>query len=145
MGARRNLYASETNQTYVSLLLEMFSNIIQYQYTGNARLVYAIVRRQEVCTHVFCGRGAGSWPRPGFCFLFFFVSCSFFDVIFCALFFVVVCLFVLVFMCSYCHTAPARCKRLVSDHEKENKEPACMRGSPFTPSLLAYIHVFFLQ
>eukprot|EP00904_Undaria_pinnatifida_P010228 jgi/Undpi1/6335/HiC_scaffold_20.g08818.m1 len=43
----RNLYSSETNQTYVSLLLEMFSNIIQYQYTGNARLVYAIVRRQE--------------------------------------------------------------------------------------------------
>lgn len=44
----RNLYASEANQTYVSLLLEMFSNIIQYQYVGNAHLVYAIVRRQEV-------------------------------------------------------------------------------------------------
>lgn len=44
----RNLYASEMNQTYVSLLLEMFSNIIQYQYTGNAHLIYAIVRRQEV-------------------------------------------------------------------------------------------------
>ncbi|CAN0517547.1 unnamed protein product, partial [Ectocarpus sp. 12 AP-2014] len=42
-----NLYASEANQTYVSLLLEMFSNIIQYQYVGNAHLVYAIVRRQE--------------------------------------------------------------------------------------------------
>ncbi|CAN0577708.1 unnamed protein product, partial [Ectocarpus sp. 12 AP-2014] len=40
-----NLYASEANQTYVSLLLEMFSNIIQYQYVGNAHLVYAIVRR----------------------------------------------------------------------------------------------------
>ncbi|CAM9359429.1 unnamed protein product, partial [Hapterophycus canaliculatus] len=38
---------SESNQTYVSLLLEMFSNIIQYQYVGNAHLVYAIVRRQE--------------------------------------------------------------------------------------------------
>lgn len=46
--ARRNLRASESNQTYVSLLLEMFSNIVQYQYTGNARLVYAVVRRQEV-------------------------------------------------------------------------------------------------
>ncbi|CAM9734928.1 unnamed protein product [Ascophyllum nodosum] len=43
-----NLYASETNQTYVSLLLEMFSNIIQYQYAGNAHLMYAIVRRQEI-------------------------------------------------------------------------------------------------
>ena len=32
----------------MSLLLEMFSNIIQYQYVGNAHLVYAIVRRQEV-------------------------------------------------------------------------------------------------
>lgn len=44
----RNLYASEANQMYVSLLLEMFSNIIQYQYVGNAHLVYAIVRRRDV-------------------------------------------------------------------------------------------------
>lgn len=49
----RNLYASEANQTYVSLLLEMFSNIIQYQYVGNAHLIYAIVRRQEVRAGVF--------------------------------------------------------------------------------------------
>ena len=70
MCARRNLYSSETNQTYVSLLLEMFSNIIQYQYTGNARLVYAIVRRQEVS----CGLNDPAW----FCFGGSFHSVSFF-------------------------------------------------------------------
>lgn len=34
----------------MTLILEMFSNIIQYQYAGNAHLVYAIVRRKEVTT-----------------------------------------------------------------------------------------------
>lgn len=33
---------------YVSLLLEIFNNIVQYQYGGNAHLVYAIVRRKKV-------------------------------------------------------------------------------------------------
>lgn len=40
---------------YVSLLLEMFSNIIQYQYGGNAHLIYAIVRRKEASV---AGRGS---------------------------------------------------------------------------------------
>lgn len=44
----------------MSLLLEMFSNIIQYQYVGNAHLVYAIVRRQEVRG----GGGAAYCTRP---------------------------------------------------------------------------------
>lgn len=50
----RKLYSSETNQTFVSLLLEMFSNIIQYQYVGNAHLIYAIVRRKEVRFSLSC-------------------------------------------------------------------------------------------
>ena len=42
------LYAAEANHVYVSLLLELFNNVIQYQYGGNAHLVYAIVRRKPV-------------------------------------------------------------------------------------------------
>jgi len=44
----RFLYASEGNHIYVAMLLETFNNIVQYQYEGNANLVYAIVRRREV-------------------------------------------------------------------------------------------------
>ena len=44
----RFLYASEGNHAYVSLLLETFNNIVQYQYEGNVNLVYAIVRRKGV-------------------------------------------------------------------------------------------------
>ncbi|CAM9839152.1 unnamed protein product [Scytosiphon promiscuus] len=65
-----NLYSSESNQTYVSLLLEMFSNIIQYQYVGNAHLVYAIVRRQEAFESLYeldlpaaVAAASNAWPR----------------------------------------------------------------------------------
>ncbi|KAJ8611150.1 hypothetical protein CTAYLR_003576 [Chrysophaeum taylorii] len=44
----RFLYQAETNHVYVALLLEIFNNIIQYQYSGNPHLVYAIVRRKVV-------------------------------------------------------------------------------------------------
>lgn len=43
----RFLYASESNHTYVVLLLETFNNIVQYQYEGNSDVVYAIIRRKE--------------------------------------------------------------------------------------------------
>ncbi|CAN0045672.1 unnamed protein product, partial [Phaeothamnion confervicola] len=43
----RVLYAAEANHVYVSLLLEIFNNLVQYQYSGNQHLVYAIVRRKE--------------------------------------------------------------------------------------------------
>lgn len=44
----RFLYQAEANHVYVALLLEIFNNIIQYQYGGNPHLVYAIVRRKAV-------------------------------------------------------------------------------------------------
>ena len=44
----RFLYASEGNHVYVSMLLETFNNIIQYQYEGNYNIVYAIMRRREL-------------------------------------------------------------------------------------------------
>jgi hypothetical protein len=44
----RFLYAAEGNHVYVSLLLETFNNIVQYQYEGNGNLIYAIVRRKEL-------------------------------------------------------------------------------------------------
>ncbi len=44
----RFLYAAEGNHVYVSLLLETFNNIVQYQYEGNGNLMYAIIRRKEL-------------------------------------------------------------------------------------------------
>jgi len=41
------LYSSEKAYRHIALLLEIFNNIIQYQYTGNQHLVYAIVRRKD--------------------------------------------------------------------------------------------------
>jgi hypothetical protein len=46
--SHRFLYAAEGNHVYVALLLEIFNNILQYQYTGNPHLVYSIVRRQKL-------------------------------------------------------------------------------------------------
>jgi hypothetical protein len=42
------LYAAEGNHVYVSLLLETFNNIIQYQYEGNGNLIYGIIRRRDI-------------------------------------------------------------------------------------------------
>uniref|UniRef100_A0A7S1C0L8 Dymeclin n=1 Tax=Corethron hystrix TaxID=216773 RepID=A0A7S1C0L8_9STRA len=41
------LYSGENAHRHLALLLEVFNNIIQYQYTGNQHLVYAIVRRKD--------------------------------------------------------------------------------------------------
>lgn len=41
------LYSGEYAYRHLALLLEVFNNIIQYQYHGNAHLVYAIVRRKD--------------------------------------------------------------------------------------------------
>jgi hypothetical protein len=46
--SHRFLYAAEGNHVYVALLLEIFNNVIQYQYTGNPHLIYSIVRRQKL-------------------------------------------------------------------------------------------------
>ncbi|CAM9755362.1 unnamed protein product [Chrysoparadoxa australica] len=42
------LYSAQANHTYVLLLVESFNNVIQYQYTGNPHLTYAIVRRRKL-------------------------------------------------------------------------------------------------
>ena len=41
------LYSSEKAYRHIALLLEIFNNIVQYQYIGNQHLVYAIVRRKD--------------------------------------------------------------------------------------------------
>lgn len=41
------LYSGEHAHRHLALLLEIFNNIIQYQYTGNHHLVYAIIRRKD--------------------------------------------------------------------------------------------------
>lgn len=41
------LYSGEFAYRHLALLLEVFNNIIQYQYHGNTHLVYAIVRRKD--------------------------------------------------------------------------------------------------
>jgi len=46
--SHRFLYAAEGNHVYVALLLEVFNNVVQYQYAGNPHLVYAIVRRKAI-------------------------------------------------------------------------------------------------
>jgi len=41
------LYSGEFAYRHLALLLEVFNNVIQYQYHGNAHLVYAIIRRKD--------------------------------------------------------------------------------------------------
>jgi len=41
------LYSGDNAHRHLALLLEVFNNVIQYQYTGNQHLVYAIVRRKD--------------------------------------------------------------------------------------------------
>jgi len=42
------LFSSKLAYKNLSLLLEVFNNMIQYQYTGNQHLVYALIRRKDV-------------------------------------------------------------------------------------------------
>lgn len=46
------LYSGELAYRHLALLLEVFNNIIQYQYHGNAHLVYAVVRRKDAFGHL---------------------------------------------------------------------------------------------
>ena len=46
------LYSGEHAHRHLALLLEVFNNIIQYQYHGNTHLVYAIVRRKDAFGHL---------------------------------------------------------------------------------------------
>lgn len=41
------LYSSRDAYKHLSLVLEVFNNMIQYQYTGNQHLVYALIRRKD--------------------------------------------------------------------------------------------------
>lgn len=41
------LYSGEGAHRHLALLLEVFNNVIQYQYNGNQHLIYAIVRRKD--------------------------------------------------------------------------------------------------
>jgi hypothetical protein len=41
------LYSGEHAHRHLALLLEVFNNVIQYQYAGNTHLVYAIIRRKD--------------------------------------------------------------------------------------------------
>ncbi|XP_026678544.1 protein HID1 [Diaphorina citri] len=42
------LYTGETNHHLVFFLLEIFNNIIQYQFDGNSNLVYTIIRKRQI-------------------------------------------------------------------------------------------------
>jgi len=42
------LFANQTNYHLVFFLLEIFNNVIQYQFDGNAHLVYSIIRKRHV-------------------------------------------------------------------------------------------------
>ena len=42
------LFSSPNNHHLVFFLLEMFNNIIQYQFDGNANLVYTLIRKRQV-------------------------------------------------------------------------------------------------
>lgn len=46
------LYSSENAHRHLAFLLEVFNNVIQYQYNGNQHLVYAIVRRKDSFGHL---------------------------------------------------------------------------------------------
>ena len=42
------LIQNSTNYQYIILLLDMFNNIIQYQYHGHSNLVYSVIRRAKL-------------------------------------------------------------------------------------------------
>ncbi len=48
VSAPRFLYSNPVHHTYVFLLLDIFNNLIQYQYAGCPHLVYAIARRAKL-------------------------------------------------------------------------------------------------
>uniref|UniRef100_A0A8D3DNF5 HID1 domain containing n=1 Tax=Scophthalmus maximus TaxID=52904 RepID=A0A8D3DNF5_SCOMX len=46
------LFSSTQNHLLVFFLLEVFNNIIQYQFDGNCNLVYAIIRKRNIFHHL---------------------------------------------------------------------------------------------
>jgi hypothetical protein len=46
------LFSSPTNHHLVFFLLEIFNNIIQYQFDGNSNLVYSIIRKRQIFHHL---------------------------------------------------------------------------------------------
>jgi len=46
------LFSSPNNHHLVFFLLEIFNNIIQYQFDGNSNLVYSIIRKRQVFHHL---------------------------------------------------------------------------------------------
>uniref|UniRef100_A0A915HQG4 Uncharacterized protein n=1 Tax=Romanomermis culicivorax TaxID=13658 RepID=A0A915HQG4_ROMCU len=42
------LYASQNNNHLIFFILEIFNNIIQYQFDGNSNLIYTIIRKRQV-------------------------------------------------------------------------------------------------
>lgn len=42
------LYSNQTNHHLVFFLLEIFNNIIQYQFDGNSNLIYTIIRKRNI-------------------------------------------------------------------------------------------------
>jgi hypothetical protein len=42
------LFANPTNHHLVFFLLELFNNVIQYQFDGNAQLIYTIIRKRSI-------------------------------------------------------------------------------------------------
>ncbi len=46
------LFSSPTNHHLVFFLLEIFNNVIQYQFDGNSNLVYSIIRKRQVFHHL---------------------------------------------------------------------------------------------
>jgi len=51
--SRPFLYAAEPNGAFVGMLLETFCNLVQYQFEGNPRIVYALVRQRAVFDSLF--------------------------------------------------------------------------------------------
>lgn len=43
----RYIFATENHHRYLTFLLEIFNNLVQYQYEGNNKLVYSILRHAE--------------------------------------------------------------------------------------------------
>jgi len=41
------LYSGENAHRHLALLLEVFNNVLQYQYQGNTHLIYALIRRKD--------------------------------------------------------------------------------------------------
>ncbi len=59
------LFSSPTNHHLVFFLLEIFNNMIQYQFDGNSNLVYSIIRKRQV-------RDSKWWSPPEVLLMLFF-------------------------------------------------------------------------